>query len=105
MTVKKAREIIREYGKLIIDVHSQAVTHYPRLYYPKSLLPYSKKEIVEAFRVWLSYLDVVAIKDQEAVDNLKFGLDELGRFVDDEKAYTENHQVLGKKDYWKKVKG
>lgn len=86
-------------------IHSRAITNYPRLYYPKSLLPYSKKEIIEAFQVWLRYLDNVALKDQEAVDNLKFGLSELDRFIDDGKAYEENHKVLQNKDYWKKVKG
>ena len=101
MTNAEANKIVKSYSRTLILVEDLRETLCPR-YFPESLLEYPKEKIREALQNALNYAELR--HDKDTAELIKEGMLNLSLFIEDEEAYHENHQILGRKEYWVRVR-
>jgi hypothetical protein len=101
MTNDEADKIVKSFSRTLILVEELRLVFCPKVF-PQSLLEYPKEKIQQAITNALNFAE--HHQDKETAALIKAGLAELVLFIDDEQAYNENHEILGKKEYWELLK-
>lgn len=97
MTNEEAETIVKSFSRSLILAEVLRDALCPQ-YVPESLLEYPKDKIRQALAAALNYATLQ--KDKKTVAIIQSGIHNLQLFTDDETAYRENHEILGRKEYW-----
>lgn len=98
-SLQKTEKIVHEYGKILEKLGQETMQKYPALVFPESLLPYPKEIIKRVLEESLQYYE-----DEKIRGSIKFGLDSLVAFIDDEEANKRNNEMLNSKGFQEAVK-
>ncbi len=110
LNIDQAKEILSEYGKVVETVSVEALTKYPTMKYPISLLPCSKVKIKKAASEVIKFEEELneSVKklniktDNNYINAIKGCIAMIDFFVPDKEANEDNQKLLSEKD-WKKL--